>query len=90
MRLSGGEAQRLGLARALAARHDLLLIDEPTAQLDAGSAATIIDLISSLREHGQIVILSTHDPRLAGSTDEVIDLLEVLPGQHEPAQGDTP
>lgn len=76
MRLSGGEAQRLGLARALAAQHDLLLIDEPTAQLDARSAATIVDLIGSLRAGGQIVILSTHDPRLAGSTDAIVDLLE--------------
>lgn len=77
MRLSGGESQRLGLARALAAEHDLLLIDEPTAQLDAGSAATIIELITGLRDHGRIIILSTHDPRLAGSTDAVVDLLEV-------------
>lgn len=77
MRLSGGEAQRLGLARALAAEHDLLLIDEPTAQLDTGSAATIIELIAGLRDHGRIIILSTHDPRLAGSTDAVVDLLEM-------------
>lgn len=76
MRLSGGEAQRLGLARAVAAEHDLLLVDEPTAQLDADSARIVIGVIGSLARTGGIVLVSTHDPRLAGATTRVIGLLD--------------
>ncbi|SDN30712.1 ABC transporter [Actinomyces ruminicola] len=74
-RLSGGEAQRLGLARAIACEHDLLLIDEPTAQLDYDTASIVIELIEHLAVSDRVVVLSTHDQRLTGVTDKTIDMV---------------
>lgn len=61
-KLSGGEAQRLMLARAVASRPDLLLVDEPTAQLDPVTAAGVNDVLTRLRTEGMIVAIATHDP----------------------------
>ncbi|GIF10105.1 ATP-binding cassette domain-containing protein [Actinoplanes teichomyceticus] len=62
--LSGGEAQRLMLARALTSSPDLLLVDEPTAQLDPVSAATVVQVLGSLRDRGVMVLVATHDDRV--------------------------
>ncbi|MBN9629431.1 MAG: ATP-binding cassette domain-containing protein [Actinobacteria bacterium] len=59
--LSGGEAQRLMLCRAIAAEPDLLLVDEPTAQLDRTNAATVNGVLRSLAGIGAIVVVATHD-----------------------------
>ncbi|NCO16043.1 MAG: ATP-binding cassette domain-containing protein [Alphaproteobacteria bacterium] len=59
--LSGGEAQRLALARALAARPRLLLLDEPTASLDPAATAAIEALIGRVAAQGTTVLLVTHD-----------------------------
>jgi tungstate transport system ATP-binding protein len=60
--LSGGEAQRVALARAIVISPDLLLLDEPTANLDPKSAVVIEEIIRRLnREKGMTIILSTHD-----------------------------
>jgi tungstate transport system ATP-binding protein len=59
--LSGGEAQRLALARALAAGPELLLLDEPTASLDPASTAAIEDLIRRIAAQGATVLMVTHD-----------------------------
>lgn len=68
--LSGGEIQRVALARALALKPEVLLLDEPTANIDKGNRQSIETLISQLPEHGVSVIMSTHDEnqteRLAG------------------------
>jgi ABC-type lipoprotein export system ATPase subunit len=75
--LSGGEAQRLMLARAVASAFDALLIDEPTAQLDPRSAATVIDVVRSLSSADRITVLASHDPRLVERCDRVINLGEL-------------
>ena len=62
--LSGGEAQHLMLARAVASEPALILVDEPTAQLDATSAATVIEVLDGLAAHGASVIIATHDTRV--------------------------
>ena len=61
--LSGGEAQRLMLARAVASEPGLLLVDEPTAQLDRNSARIVIESLHALAGRGCAVLVSTHDAR---------------------------
>jgi len=64
--LSGGEQQRVSLARAFVVQPDLLFADEPTGSLDATTGEKIIDLMFDLhREQGTTLILVTHDPQLA-------------------------
>jgi tungstate transport system ATP-binding protein len=60
-RLSGGEQQRLALARALARNPDLLLLDEPTASLDPAATKKIEDIIRAVAARGVKVVMSTHD-----------------------------
>jgi lipoprotein-releasing system ATP-binding protein len=68
--LSGGEQQRVAIARALANAPAVLLADEPTGNLDAGSSAVVFDLLTRLaRENGQAVILVTHNPEIASRCD---------------------
>jgi ABC-type lipoprotein export system ATPase subunit len=72
--LSGGEAQRLMLARAAAAAPDLLLVDEPTAQLDPTSAQSVAAVLHRLSESGAIVMVATHDDRVVSACARVIRL----------------
>lgn len=62
--LSGGERRRAAFVRALANRPRLLLLDEPTAELDAESAEAILNLIRLQQAEGASVVVATHDPRL--------------------------
>ena len=59
--LSGGEQQRLCIARAIVSRPNILIADEPTGNLDRAYAETIMDLFTSFNQVGVTVILSTHD-----------------------------
>ncbi|MCX6218900.1 ABC transporter ATP-binding protein [Spirosoma sp.] len=71
--LSGGEQQRVSLARAFANRPKLLFADEPTGNLDADTSATVVDLLFELnREAGTTLVLVTHDMELAARTQRVI------------------
>jgi putative ABC transport system ATP-binding protein len=69
--LSGGEQQRVALARVLAKRPRLLLADEPTGQLDSETSAAIIDLIRSFRGRTTIIV-ATHDDAVAAMADRTI------------------
>ena len=72
--LSGGEAQRLMLARAVATASDLLLVDEPTAQLDLHTAATVNTVLAGIARADAIVVVATHDPHTREACTRVIDL----------------
>lgn len=70
--LSGGEARRIMLARAVFASPDILIADEPTADLDRETANLIIESLNMLRRSGVTVIVATHDEVLAGHMDQQI------------------
>jgi putative ABC transport system ATP-binding protein len=73
--LSGGQEQRVGIARALVSDPTFLLCDEPTGDLDRKSAEEILDLLAQLvREYGKTVLMVTHDPRAAERADTVLHL----------------
>lgn len=73
--LSGGEAQRMCIARAIVADPEVLLADEPTSSLDAGATAEVERLLLRLAEDGVPVVLATHD---AAQVDRVADRVVVL------------
>jgi ABC-type ATPase involved in cell division len=64
--LSAGEAQCVGLARALAARPAVVLADEPTALLDRRSASAVLSVLKDVHARGATVLIASHDPDLAG------------------------
>jgi putative ABC transport system ATP-binding protein len=73
--LSGGQEQRVGIARAIVTDPTLLLCDEPTGDLDRKSGDEILDLLQALnREHGKTIVMVTHDPRAAGAAHHLIYL----------------
>ncbi len=75
--LSGGEQQRVGIARALANGPRLLLADEPTGQLDSGTGRSIMNLLHALvRSEAVTAIVATHDPALIDLADRVVDLVD--------------
>ena len=63
--LSGGEQQRVVLARALVGKPSVLLADEPTGNLDSLMARQVMDLLEQINEMGTTIVLVTHDPELA-------------------------
>jgi ATP-binding cassette, subfamily C, bacterial CydCD len=72
-RLSSGELRRLALARAILAGAELLVLDEPTAQLDALTAESLLRTLAELRR-GRTTLLITHDPAVASEADQVLHL----------------
>ena len=74
--LSGGEQQRVSLARALLRDPALLLADEPTGNLDTGNADVVLKLLRKIADDGQTVVMVTHDPYAANFADEIVSLLD--------------
>lgn len=72
--LSGGERQRLALARLLIRRSPLVLADEPTAALDAGTGADVLRRLRELRDGGSAIVVATHDPAVVRWADAVLEL----------------
>ncbi|MFK8004567.1 MAG: ABC transporter ATP-binding protein [Polyangiales bacterium] len=74
--LSGGQRQRVALVRALARKPGVLLLDEPSAHLDAENTQKILELLGSERDEGRVIVATTHDPRLSEDTrvDRIIDM----------------
>jgi putative ABC transport system ATP-binding protein len=71
--LSGGQAQRVALARGLVSRPDVLFADEPTGSLDSLTGEHVMDLLSSVaRTNGTTVVLVTHEPRVAAYADREV------------------
>ncbi|MDH5380082.1 MAG: ABC transporter ATP-binding protein [Cyclobacteriaceae bacterium] len=74
-KLSGGEGQRVAIARAMVKRPDIVLADEPTANLDAKNAHAIIQTMKKLnREMNTTFVFSTHDEKVMGYLDRIISL----------------
>ena len=75
--LSGGEQQRVAIARSLINEPDLILADEPTGNLDSHTGEEIIDLLCALRDEKRTtLIMATHDARVAARAPKVIELVD--------------
>ena len=75
--LSGGECQRLAIARAVGNSPDLILADEPTGNLDTGASAQVLGLLEQLRaERGATLVIVTHDPSIAARAERTVALLD--------------
>lgn len=70
--LSGGEQQRVALARLMLKQCDIILIDEPTASLDWENAKTVMNLIKEIHKLNKTIVMVTHDSRLHDSADRVV------------------
>jgi len=72
--LSGGEQQRVSVARAIIDEPKIIFSDEPTANLDAESARVVIDLLKDLNKKGQTIVMVTHEEEYGKETDRIVRL----------------
>ena len=71
-KLSGGEQQRVALARLMYKKCDIVLADEPTGSLDAQNAKIVIDFLHDLNKQGKTIVLVTHDEKIINSEEKVV------------------
>jgi len=74
--LSGGEQQRIAVARALANDPPILFLDEPTGDLDSKNGKMVMELLKSIHEKGETLIMVTHDSEMATYADRVINMID--------------
>jgi ABC-type lipoprotein export system ATPase subunit len=74
--LSGGEALRVAIARAIVNEPDVVLADEPTGSLDSQSARVVVDALFAVCERGAALLVVTHDPDVAGRADVALGMLD--------------
>jgi putative ABC transport system ATP-binding protein len=89
--LSGGEQQRVAIARSLVSRPTILFADEPTGNLDSKTGGEILDLIrDSVDSYGQTTVMVTHEPRAASTADRILFLADglIVKELREAAQAD--
>jgi len=72
--ISGGQTQRVAIARSLANDPKLILADEPTGNLDTKSSQAIVDLLKQLHRDGNTIVIVTHNPEIAAQTNRVIEI----------------
>lgn len=72
--ISGGQAQRIGLCRALITRPSVVLADEPTGNLDRASADVVLTALSEAAREGAVVVVASHDPVVVARCDDRIEL----------------
>jgi putative ABC transport system ATP-binding protein len=77
-RLSGGEQQRVAVARALVNEPDVLLADEPTGNLDGAATADVLRLLGESRSDGRAILVVTHDPGVAAHADRTVAMEDGL------------
>jgi putative ABC transport system ATP-binding protein len=77
LKLSGGEQQRVGIARALSHNHDIIIADEPTGNLDTDTEASIMSIFSKLaHDERKCVIIVTHSKKVSGYADEIFGIAD--------------
>ncbi len=74
--LSGGEQQRIAVARALANDPPILFLDEPTGDLDSKNGQMVMELLKSIHDKGETLVMVTHDAEMATYADRIINMLD--------------
>lgn len=74
--MSGGEKQRIAIARALSTNPDLILADEPTGALDSKSGAQVMEIFKELHAEGKTIVMVTHDPNIGAIAQRIIRFLD--------------